>query len=135
MQFLLSFQILRALGWCVEYGNFFRVTPYRWNSKEKQLYIPLTGSGKRQLGYDWNVIKYITLVHQVFLIVRVGQSFWNPQIYELFLVVGVTVAFSVEAIIQITLIHRGVEIMHFVNRYIRWFLDIQGKKFMSTEIN
>jgi len=111
----------------VEYGYFFRVTPYRWNYQDYRLFVPLKSKG--HWGYDWNTVKYLFLAHQVFLIVRVVQSLWNPKIFERFLVVGCTAAFSIETALQILLIDRGDDILNFVNRYIQFFLKIQGNTY------
>ena len=133
MEFLVSTKLLKVVGWCIEYGYFFRVVPYRWNKTTNQLYVPVVGSqgSLKHYYYRWDYLKYLLLVHQVFLMIRICQPFVFGDFKErpiLYIVLdgAYTMCFCISVAIEVILIHRSQEILRFVNQYIDFFLKIQG---------
>ena len=131
---ILSPRYLKLLKFLINYAYFFRVIPFNWCENRNGVYRVKTS---RLNLYKWDVIKYIILIHQVFLIIRLWQSIMEAQAKELKYVFShlsiyiregmYFLGLLVAALLQISLIHQGPALETIFNQFLTFALKFQSK--------
>jgi len=129
MSIILSPLLLKVFRLIINIGYFTGSIPFKWCEHEDGVYYPKS-SGLNP--FQWNVVKYIFVVNQVVITIRLGQwivemppekhiSSFIPQcIY----VTGLLVPTAV----QISLIRDGRALQTTIHQFIRFSKDFQGKQ-------
>ena len=132
---LLSPQLLRVFRFFINYAYFFRVIPYKYRDTRNRVYCVET---TRWEFYKWDVIKYVILVHQLFIIIRFLQSvtatnpddleadYFSKYIYITEFVYLCLHLFG--SILQIGIMAQGPDTVQLFNQFITFSKMFQGKE-------
>jgi hypothetical protein len=118
----------------VNVAYFFKVVPFRWakslNGRGFVLEFPVESEGKL---CAWDLVKYLFLVHQVFLTIRLLQSIFAKDVpLTSFVIQSVYyVQFLIASIYQASLIRNGQDWSIFVNQYLQFFDSLKGNLYKS----
>ena len=131
---LLSPQLLRVFRFFINYAYFFRVVPCKYCKTRNRIYYVET---TRWEFYKWDVIKYVILAHQLFIIIRFLQSvtatdsddleadYFTKYIYITEFVYLCLHLFV--TILQIGIMIQGPEAVKLLNQFITFSIKFQGK--------
>lgn len=121
---LLTERILWLYGIGVNYTRFLKATPYHWDKQKKLQTLSTHPSELR----SWKIVVFILILHELFLTVRLCQSFYGMEgtlvLYSVQIVnhVGCTICF----IIEMTLVILKENFMHFSNRIMFFSKKLDG---------
>jgi len=130
MSIILSPILLKLCKLFINIAYFTGSIPFKWCEHEDGVYYPKT---PRLNPFQWNVVKYIFIVNQVFISIRLGQSITEiPRdkyryISSLIPQVIYATGLLVPTAIQILLIHQGRILQSTIHQFIRFSKDFQGK--------
>ena len=127
--FLIGNYSLKLLKITIDGAAFFRVIPYKWSREMECIsLIPKTRKGCCLRG--WDCVKYLYLIYQIFMFIRLGQIIPGQTHDFIYYTIGTcyTFAFSIATLVQVMLMHREVELLCFFNRFIQFFKEVEGKQ-------
>jgi len=124
--------LLKLLKFQINNAYFFRVIPFKWCENKDGIYRvkPL-----RWNPYKFNVFKYVLFVHQLFILVRLGQSFHELNLAGISFISNCTshipdgayvAALFISCITQFACIHQSSEIETSINQLIVFAKSFQG---------
>jgi len=124
MKFL-SDRSLVIIGWAVGYASFFRIIPYRWNSKSQKL--EYTTSPVNLICFQ--IVKYFYFLHQIFLFFSIGQSALARRLsFTLYILhCCYFILYLVVCGAQMSLTLNGRDWHRFMYHQIQFYTDIQSK--------
>ena len=133
---LLGNYSLKLLKITIDGAAFFSVIPYKWNRKSECMSLVPKITTKGHLR-GWDCIKYLYLIYQVFMLIRLGQLVSGQAHDFIYYILGTcyTFGFSVATLIQVMLIHREAELLCFFNRFIQFFKEVEGKQCRISHVN
>jgi len=128
MTIILSPVLLKLYKLCSNIAYFTGSFPFKWCEEKDGVYYPKTS---RFNPFQWNILKYVVFVNQVFITIRLVQSIvkMSPEkhissIIPHFLYMTANL---VPTAAQITLIHQGRALQTTTDQFIRFSKEFQGK--------
>jgi len=124
--------LLKLLKFLINYAYFFRVIPFKWCKNKDGIYRV---KKLRWNPYTFNVVKYVMFVHQLFIVVRLGQSFRELNLAGVSFISNCAshipdgayvTALFVGCITQFSCIHQSSEIETLINQFIILAKSFQG---------
>jgi hypothetical protein len=134
--FLLSPETIKIFKICLNFASFFRVIPYEWDRNRNCFALIIKKLGIRGRIVSWDVVKYLTFVHLIFVLVRLWQSISARRHDFAFYIMLSTyvLIFVLASLVQLLMIEKKVEILVFVNRFLQFAQYIERKSRWSETI-
>ncbi len=135
--FILSQDIFNILRLCFKYANFYGTVPYEFDEKAQNLRYSTSSTTKTKLkiGFRaWAYMRYIVLLHQVFLTARIIESTVGSVEQSLILRIVEIIQYVSTLIVSVTQIlfmQKERQLLVFTNRWIHLFKVIQGESSFS----
>ena len=143
MSFLLNNQLYKLIHFSVETGYFLRVTPFRWDKKQKILYfakgyfegLGVSKKSKFRIG-GWDIVKYLYFLHQLFLLS--GFFRFNAHTKDVFHHYSTQtlafVSFSLICAAQLSIMLLNHDLLHIINQALVFSQKVQGKRRLIDSI-
>jgi len=127
--FLFSPILLKEFKFAINFTSFFSALPFKWNNTTGLIdYVQQLHQHQSYFG-SWNFIKYVFLLHEGYIVLRYLQSIAELKLdkFGLFAVETMGLIFiSLAAFLQIFVMMRGRALVKCCNRFLKYFIAIQG---------
>ncbi len=128
--FILSPELFDVFRLCFRYANFFRIIPFEFDEKAQKLRYSSKKTKLKLIFQSWATMRYIVLLHQVFLTARIIESTFSSVEQSLTLrIVEIIqcVCTLITSVTQILFMQKKRQLLVFTNRWIHLFKVIQGE--------
>jgi len=130
---ILNPELLNLFKFFINSAYFFRVIPFKWCRETNRVYrnVPYPWNI-----YKWDVVKYIILFHQLFLIIRLWQSLNELSIQGLLIMENLASHIPDMIYIgtllmccfcELTFIHKSEDIQVQINQFLNFAKLFEGK--------
>jgi len=128
--------LLAVLEFVIEYTYFWRALPYKWDRENQNIYLPRLKKSNhckwwRRNPFDlitWELVNILLFLNTIIVLVRYIQSILvDDEIFIFYAAQAVLVCgFLVVFVAQLTVRHKKLLIMNFVNAYLAHYTAFQG---------
>lgn len=110
---VLGQRVICFTKFAVIYANFFKLSPYEWDKESKTLKLPIAKPTIRA----WKVAIYLSILHQVYLTVRLCQSTIDrhDSLGVYCCQIAYFIGFSIALIVELSFLVHTREFMHITN--------------------
>jgi len=128
--FLLSPILLKKFRFSINFTYFLRVFPYKWNDATQQIDCTDESSPCKVQFRTWKILNLVILFNGVFLTAGYCQElaeFTTDKFGDFVVATLIFLAFSTASFLQFFIRIRGRKLALCCNRFIKYFLELQGK--------
>jgi len=128
--FLFSPILLRHLKFSINFINIFHALPYKWN-KTTGL-IDYTDSNTDKSSFrNWKLVSHVTILHGVFFLIAYCDELYrftsDDEFGDMVMSTIVFLTVFVTSFLQFFIIKRGKPLIICCNRFLKYYIEIQGK--------
>lgn len=119
---------VKIIRLALKYCCFLRVIPYYWDDKSHCL---RHSSSK----LSWYIVNLVFVAHLLFLGISLKYQLINSTLLDNILHISYMSSHSVPLVIQSCIVLNRLELLAFINEYLRYFTRIQGKSELCNSIS